>query len=169
MKTNEALKSALLKQAEGCMETLVLRMQEVKKGDLQELEQQILTQMLALGQECLQRILEEQAKESEAALPREGACGHRQHLIGKRSRQVLSLFGPISIQRNYYHCVEKREGAEKDQDLPCRKGEVPFDKAWGLSGQRSSPGVQRLVSYLSARLTHEEVAEALCRVLPLGL
>lgn len=40
---------------------------------------------------------------------------------------------------------------------------------WGLTGQRSSPGVQRLVSSLSARLTHEEVAQTLERVLPLHL
>src|SRR5207237_2231829 len=59
--------------------------------------------------------------------------------------------------------------AEEEGESQCRKGAVPFDRAWGLSGQQSSPGVQRLVSYLSARLTHEEVAEALCRVLPLGL
>ncbi len=89
--------------------------------------------------------------------------------MSKRPRQVLSLVGPITIHRGYYHCVEKRESAQGQQESQCRKGGVPFDKQWGLSGQRSSPGVQRVVSYLSARLTHEEVAEALCRLLPLGL
>lgn len=169
METNEALKSALLKQAEARMETLVLRMQEVKKGDLQELEQHILTQMLALGQECLQRILEEQAKESEAAMPQEGACGHHQYLVGKRGRQVLSVFGQLHIRRNDDHCANKREAAEQEENEQCRIGDVPFDRVWGLTGQRSSPGVQRLVSYFSARLTHEEVAETLGRLLPLHL
>lgn len=46
---------------------------------------------------------------------------------------------------------------------------APFDRDWGLSGQRSSPGLQKVVSYLSARLTHEEVAEAVGRLLPVQM
>jgi len=169
METNEEMKSALLRQAETCMEKLVLSLQEVGEGDLQELEQQLMVQMMALGRTCLEKILEQQARTGDGRGEREGACGHRQRLVSKRPRQVLSVFGQITIHRGYYHCTKKREGVEEQEESPCRKGEIPFDRAWGLSGQRSSPGVQRLVSYLSARLTHEEVAEVLCRVLPLDL
>jgi hypothetical protein len=169
METNEEMRSALLRKAESGMEKLVLSLQKVGEGDLQELEQEIMVQILALGRSCLEEVLEQQAKQRGSAPDREGACGHRQRLVSKRPRQVLSLFGQITIHRGYYHCAEKGEPAEERKESLCRKGEVPFDRAWGLSGQRSSPGVQRLVSYLSARLTHEEVTEALCRVLPLGL
>ena len=169
METTEEMKSALLRKAETCIENLELSLQKVDEGDLQELEQAIMVQVLELGRSCLEKVLEEQAKQKESATAREGACGHPQRLVSKRPRQVLSLLGPITIHRGYYHCVEKREPAEGQQESKCRKGGVPFDKQWGLSGQRSSPGVQRVVSYLSANLTHEEVAEALCRLLPLGL
>lgn len=169
METNEALKGALLKQAEARVEVLVLKMQEMKEGNLEELEQEILTQMMALGQVWLQGILQEQAKESDAVGPREGACGHRLHLVSKRPRQVVSVFGLLTIWRNYYHCAHHREADEQAEHECCRIGDVPFDRLWGLTGQRSSPGVQRLVSYFSARLTHEEVAQTLQRVLPLHL
>ncbi len=169
MKTNEALKGTLLKQAEASMEVLVLKMQAMKEGDLEGLEQEVLTQILALGQGWLQEVLQERAKESDAVCSREGACGHRQHVVSKRPRQVLSVFGPLTIWRNYSHCVEKRKAGEQEENEQCRIGEVPFDRVWGLTGQRSSPGVQRLVSYFSARLTHEEVAETLDRMLPLHL
>jgi hypothetical protein len=170
METKEETRSALLRKAETCMENLVLSLQKMDEGDLQELEREIMVQVLALGRSCLEEVLEGQAKQKESAIDKESACGHRQRLVSKRPRQVLSLLGQITIHRGYYHCVETGEQAEERKESVCRKGEVPFDRAWGLScGQRSSPGVQRVVSYLSANLTHEEVAEALCRVLPLGL
>lgn len=169
METNEALKGTLLKQAEAEIEVLVLKMQDIKEGDLEELEQEIWTRMMILGKKWLQGILQQQAEKTDADGPQEGACGHRLHLVSKRPRQVLSVFGPISIQRNYYHCAHHWEAEKQEEHEQCRSGEVPFDRLWGLTGRRSSPGVQRLVSYLSARLTHEAVAQTLERVLPLHL
>jgi hypothetical protein len=47
--------------------------------------------------------------------------------------------------------------------------EAPFDRQWGWNTQRSSPGVQKAVSYLSAQLTLEGVAEAVSRLLSLDI
>jgi hypothetical protein len=77
--------------------------------------------------------------------------------------------GPITIQRGYYQCMRKGKEAEEEQEQTCQHGEAPFDQIWGVRRQRSSPGVQRAVSYLSAMLTHEEVVEAICRLLPLQI
>ncbi len=40
---------------------------------------------------------------------------------------------------------------------------------WGVDEQRTTPGVQRLISYLSARLTFEEAAQTMCRCVPIGM
>ncbi|MHB8597450.1 MAG: hypothetical protein ACYDER_11650 [Ktedonobacteraceae bacterium] len=169
MKTNESLRSTLMKVAEDSIEQLVVSMQEVKEGALQYLEQHILTSSLALGQKCLEQILEQQAQQQGSAARREGSCGHRQRLVSRRGRQVLTLLGPITIQRAYYQCLRPEESSVGQQDGPCSHGEAPFDQQWGLSSQHSSPGLQKLVSSLSASLTQAEVAEAISRVLPLAL
>lgn len=169
METSETLKGKLLQQAEACVEVLVVKLGERKPGELEELEQEILTQMMLLGQMWLQKVLQEQAETSDHAGCTEGTCGHRLSLVSKRPRQILSVFGPLTIRRAYYHCTYTGETSEqKEKEGGCR-GEIPFDRAWGLTGQRSSPGVQRLVSYLSARLTHDSVSQTLEKFLPLHL
>jgi hypothetical protein len=169
METNEALKKTLLSLAETGVETLVESLQKVKDGNLQELEQQILVQVLAFGQACLEQILGEQAKRAGSPARREGTCGHRQRLVSMRSRQVFTLFGVITIHRAYYQCLGTEEQTEKRVGNRCGHGEAPFDQHWGLTGQRSSPGLQKAVSYLCAHLTNEGVAEALSRLLPLQI
>jgi hypothetical protein len=99
METKEEMRSALLRKAETSMEKLVLSLQQVGEGDLQELEQAIMVQVLELGRSCLEEVLEYQAKRKESGRDREGGCGHSQRLVSKRPRQVLSLLGPITIHR----------------------------------------------------------------------
>ncbi len=67
METTEEMKSALLRKAETCIENLVLSLQKVDEGDLQELEQAIMVQVLELGRSCLEKVLEEQGKQKESA------------------------------------------------------------------------------------------------------
>lgn len=169
METNDTVKKTLLSLAETGIETLIESLQEVQTGDLQALEQQILVQVLALGQACLEQMLGQQAHEAGSAARREGGCGHHQRLVGLRPRHVLTLFGMITIQRAYYQCLGTGERAEPPTGTTCSHGEAPFDASWGLTTQRSSPGVQKAVSYLAAHLTNEGVAEALSRLLPLQI
>lgn len=166
METNEGLKKTLLSLAETGIEKLMETLQEVKEGDLQALERQILVQVLAVGQACLEEVLSQEARQEGSAARREGRCGHRQRLVGIRPRQVLTLLGKIRIHRGYYQCL----GSEQQEDRKrCSQGEAPFDACWGLGAQQSSPGVQQAVSYLAAHLTNEGVAEAISRVLPLSI
>lgn len=169
METNEAVKKTLLSLAEAGIETLLKSLEEVKEGDLDALEQQVLTQVLAIGRACLESLVAQQERSAGSAARRIGTCGHRQRLVGRRPRQVLTLLGPITIHRAYYQCLCPDEPNASLQASRCRHGEAPFDSTWGLTSKRSSPGVQKAVSYLSAHLTHEGVAEALSRLLPLQL
>jgi hypothetical protein len=169
METNEAMKQTLLQLAESGVETLMTQLQNVQTGDLHALEQQILTQVFEVGRMWLEQILQQQGQRERAVARREGSCGHRQRLVGTRRRQVVTLLGPITIQRAYYQCMPRQEQGKEPVDTQCSHGEAPFDDHWGMGGPHSSPGVQKAVSYLSAHLTHAGTAEALSRLLPLHL
>lgn len=166
METNETLRKALLEQAEKAIEELVITLAKIEEGDLQQVEQEVFSSMMRLGRRCLEQVVDQQASTAASPARRVGSCGHRQRLVSQRQRQVLTLLGPIRIQRAYDQCLSAEGQAREEQESTCSHGEAPFDQQWGLSSQRSSPGMQRLISYLSALLTQQEVAEAISRLLP---
>ena len=169
MKTNEEIKEALLDLAEKAVEELVGHIEDLKEGDLDQLEQTVFKAIMEFGRTALEELLRQKAREEEAASPAEGSCGHTLRLVSYREKQVNTVMGPLTIRRAYYHCQEPKRLAGRQNPLPACPGVAPFDQRWGLVGRRSSPGVRRLVSFLSARLAHEEVAETLARLLSLAI
>jgi hypothetical protein len=89
-----------------------------------------------------------------------------QRLVGERAKELITLVGPVSFVRAYYQCLH---GAEAHEEQDCTHGEAPADALWGVDKQRTTPGVQEHISYLSARLTFEEAAQTLCRSVPIGM
>lgn len=145
---------------------LLKQLQQVPEGDLKAVEARILAQVFALRREWMASVLGASAQGEEIPVHREGACGHEQHLVGLRPKQLLTLMGKVSFQRPYYQCqVETRE----DEQSTCGHGEAPADELWGLAGRRSTPGVQQAVSYLAGHGTLEEAAESFSRLLPLQM
>lgn len=65
-----------------------------------------------------------------------------------RPKEMLTLFGPVSLLRNYYHAAAEQAGR------------VPLDRALGL-WEGYSPGVLRLVSRAAARFPFETASEEL--------
>jgi hypothetical protein len=169
METNETLKRILMHKAEGCIDRMLKSMEEGNEEHFQELEQSMQVESRKFGRSCLEAVLEEKAREQGSAARREGGCGHRQRLVGSRPRQILTILGPIVVHRAYYQCMRDKEDPAEGEAIRCTHGEAPFDRQWGWNRQRSSPGVQKAVSYLSAHLTLEGVAEAVTRLLALDL
>jgi hypothetical protein len=170
METNETLKRALMSQAEASVDRLLRKVQEGKEGDFQEREQRIREESTEFGRSCLEAILEDQAKRQGSAARRWGRCGHRQRVVSTRPRHMVTLLGPIVVQRAYSQClIRKEDEAKKGEGSACSHGEAPFDQQWGWGTQRSSPGVQQVVSDLSAQRTLQGGAEAVSRLLPLAM
>jgi hypothetical protein len=94
-----------------------------------------------------------------------GECGHEQHVVDYRTKQILTMMGQIAFTRAYYHCQREQEEEQKQ----CCPGRAPADKLWGIDRRRTTPGVQEYISYLCARLTFEEAAETFSRLLPLSI
>jgi Uncharacterised protein family (UPF0236) len=167
METNEALKRALVAKTEEMIMNLFDQLEKLEDGDLQTLEQQVLTSCLALGNGLLEQVLNHASHQEPAAARRLGACGHRQRLVAQRPKQVLTLMGPLLVSRPYYQCqlLEPVQQASAS----CRHGEAPFDEVWGIQTGRTSPGVQKLISSLSASMTLTEATTVFTSLLPLSL
>ena len=95
----------------------------------------------------------------------EGECGHDQKLVGYRTKKLLTLFGEIELKRAYYQC----QMGESQEEETCSHGRAPTDELWGVQGKRTTPGVQRAVSYFCSMLTFEEAAETIRRYFPLKM
>jgi len=65
-----------------------------------------------------------------------------------RPKQALTLFGPVSLRRNYYYCAEEQQGR------------APLDQALGLWAGYS-PGVLRILCRAGARFPFEMAAAEL--------
>jgi hypothetical protein len=60
-------------------------------------------------------------------------CGESARFVEYRSKDIVSLVGPVRLSRGYYHCGR------------CHRGHVPWDQTLRLS-QRLSPAAQEVVS-----------------------
>jgi hypothetical protein len=164
VETNEQMKMAMRAAIQAELERFFVQMQELREGDLEHLEEQVVKTSRQMGRSLLEGMLNSQLQEQRPAARRQGRCGHRQRLVGERPKQLLSLLGPVTFVRPYYQCLQV-PGAETN----CTHGEAPDDAAWGVHERRTTSGVQREISYLCGRLTFEEAAESLCRHVPLGM
>ncbi|MEO8954962.1 MAG: hypothetical protein ABI396_01080 [Ktedonobacteraceae bacterium] len=166
METNEQIRRELSKALEAELETFLKQVSQMTEGELKHLEEQVVKSSQAIGRKLMEGVLNSRLHEHRPAARRQGRCGHRQRLVGERSKQLITLVGPVRFVRAYYQCFSAGEVPE-EQD--CRHGEAPADVLWGVDKQRTTPGVQGHISYLSARLTFEEAAKTLCRTVPIGM
>ncbi len=164
METNEQMKKAVRAAIQAELEGFFVQVQDLREGDLEHLEEQVVKTSQQMGRSLLEGILDSRLREQRPVARRQGSCGHRQRLVGERPKQLLSLVGPVMFVRPYYQCLGVPEA-----DTSCTHGEAPADAVWGVQQQRTTSGVQREISYLCGRLTFEEAAETLCRHVPLGM
>jgi hypothetical protein len=165
METNEKLKTVLLQETEKAMNEMIDQLQTVREGDLQTLEQRVLTACLSLGRTVMEQVLKHAGEETERKARRDGECGHRQRLVGMRAKQLHTLMGKVTIKRAYYQCMVE----EGEQSAECNHGQAPYDDVWGPFNGRTSPGVQKLLGRFVARMTLSEAVESFNDILPLPM
>jgi hypothetical protein len=94
--------------------------------DFRMLEELVKAKMQILGQGLLQRIVNKEKNGYQgSSIPCE--CGNSKYFVQYRPRQILTLFGQITIERAYYYCPD------------CGKSLVPYDLASGLGSEQVSP------------------------------
>ena len=79
-------------------------------------------------------------------------CGKAARYAGRHRKTVMSVLGPLTFSRAYYHCAA------------CEKGFCPRDLALGLQDGSLSPGVLRMVGQVGAMVSFEEGHELLAEL-----
>jgi hypothetical protein len=74
-------------------------------------------------------------------------CGHSAHYKELRSKNVLTVLGPVQISRPYYLCAH------------CSKGDCPADTELGVAGLESSPGVRRMEAVVGSEMPFAPACE----------
>jgi len=166
METNEQMRKALGEALEEELESFLEQVSQMSEGELKQLEERVVKSSQAIGRKLMEGVLNSRLHERRPVARREGSCGHVQRLVGERRKELITLVGPVSFVRAYYQCLHVAEAQEEQN---CTHGEAPADVLWGVDKQRTTPGVQGHISYLSARLTFEEAAQTLCRTVPIGM
>ena len=166
METNEQIRRELSKALEAELKTFLEQVSQMSEGELKHLEEQVVKSSQAIGRKLMEGVLNSRLHEQRPVARRKGSCGHRQRLVGERRKELITLVGPVRFVRAYYQCLHV---AEAQEEQTCTHGEAPADVLWGVDQQRTTPGVQGHISYLSARLTFEEAAKTLCRTVPIGM
>ena len=77
--------------------------------------------------------------------------GHAYEFVEYREKEVLTVLGPVAVNRAYYY------------DKECKTGCCPKDRALDIEGTSYSPGVRRMMSRVGASrpfgLGHEDLYE----------
>jgi len=166
METNEQIRQVLTQALEEELACFLEQVSQLTEGDLKHLEEQVVKSSQAMGRKLMAGVLSSRLHERRPVARRQGSCGHVQRLVGERSKELITLVGPVSFVRPYYQCLQT---VELPEEHDCPHAEAPADALWGVDQQRTTPGVQQQISYLSARLTFEEAAQTLCRSVPIGM
>ena len=69
---------------------------------------------------------------------------------GRRPKTFLSVVGPLTLERAYYHCDA------------CHAGICPRDRALGLEGTSLSPATMRMVGLAAAEVSFAKTSDGLC-------
>ena len=133
METSEGMEKVLLQEAEAEVRKLLQNLQSLSEGDLKGLEQQIMASVFGIGRRWMQQVLTASGTETKEPTERTGQCGHKQHLVGYRPRQVLTRLRKSTFRRGYYQCCLPAEQAGDEQKAEaegqpsCTHGEAPTD------------------------------------------
>lgn len=105
------------------------------------------TRALDVAAKVLESHLNQSGEELSPVLP--CSCGKNARHAGSRSKEFLSVLGPLTLIRRYYLC------------LSCKAGFFPKDRSLGVDGASVTPGVLRMTGIVGAELSFEKGSEFL--------
>lgn len=71
-------------------------------------------------------------------------CGHEARHVARRTKNVVSVLGPLRLERAYYHCSA------------CGHGFYPRDQRLGIENTSFSPALTRMIGSVGAMVSFEE-------------
>jgi hypothetical protein len=132
------------------IETLLGR-QAVEDLDLEALELAVRQQVLRLAGAAIEQRLNADTTDERGSRTRCG-CGQEARLVGRRSKQVHSVLGPLRLERAYYHCSW------------CGHGFCPRDEQLSIENTSLSPALTRMTGTVGAMVSFQEGSELLAEL-----
>src|SRR5712691_566352 len=129
------------------IETLLGR-QAVEDLDLEALELAVRQQVLQLAGAAVEQRLNADTRDERGSRIR-CACGQEARWVGRRSKRVQSVLGPLQLERAYYHCSS------------CGHGFCPRDEHLGIENTSLSPALTRMIGTVGAMVSFQEGSELL--------
>ncbi|HEY2441897.1 MAG TPA: hypothetical protein VGI31_02060, partial [Streptosporangiaceae bacterium] len=73
-------------------------------------------------------------------------AGHQAGYAGRRDKTVITVLGPVTLHRAWYHCGE------------CTHGFAPRDEQLGVAGAALSPGLAEMIALAGAEVSFARAA-----------
>jgi hypothetical protein len=127
---------------------MLLGRQAVEDLDLEAPELAVRQQVLQLAGAAVEQGLNADTGDERGSRTGCG-CGQEARLVGRRSKQVQSVLGPLQLERAYYHCSA------------CGHGFCPRDGHLGIENTSLSPALTRMVGTVGAMVSFQEGSELL--------
>ena len=121
---------------------------EEGEADLEAWEMSLRERMHRVGAVVLEQLLNTEGGGYEGS---RRCCpnGHGAVFVEYRPKQVLTVLGPVEVERAYYHCPT------------CQAGIIPRDEALDIVGSSFSPGVRRMMGRVGSKESFQEGQEDL--------
>jgi uncharacterized protein UPF0236 len=118
------------------------------EADLEAWEMGLRERMHRVGAVVLEQVLNSEGGGYEGS---RCCCrnGHGAVFVDHRPKQVLTVLGPVEVQRAYYYCSI------------CQAGIIPRDEALDMVGSSFSPGVRRMMGRVGSKESFQEGQEDL--------
>ncbi len=145
-KTVEAVQREAAREIAALLEVIFTGLRKSGQCDLEAVEMATRAASHHLGAKALERLL---SAPTEVELTVACACGHQARFHQVRAKQVLTVLGPITIERPYYVC------------LHCHAGCSPRDRELDVEGVACSPGVRRMMAVVGSEASFEQSREQL--------
>lgn len=111
--------------------------------DLEAWEWSLRERLQRVGAVMLEQVLNAEGGGYEGSR-RACAEGHKAEFVEHRSKQVLTVLGPVELQRAYYYCSR------------CQAGMIPRDAALDIEGSCFSPGVRRMMGRVGSKESFQQ-------------
>src|SRR5512133_2151423 len=108
--TPEELKAHLMTKAEKAIEALLARKPKAEDITLSEIEQLAVQGGTNFREAVLASLVGESAAAGEVDEHSCPDCGQTMHYKGKRPKNVVTEAGEVRVERDYYYCVDCRQG-----------------------------------------------------------
>ena len=145
-KTAAAIHQEIAREVDGLLQRVFAERHKTGRLDLEAVERATRGAMHRAGAGALSQLL---CGSEPAPQPVICPCGQKAHSHERRSKRLLTVVGPVQIQRAYYVCPR------------CGQGQAPRDRELDVEATECSPGVRRMMAVAGSEGSFEQGRELL--------